>query len=391
MGTSSMIATFGNMLWFYFLPIFYSDKFRATAAQIGLVYAAWLAIGALGSAPAGALADAFGRKPIIILSSAISAVSIFIFAFSGEFWLSAFALPVSGLGSAFFMVSNTLVAESVQKNKRGTAFGTFSSLSAIAGAFSPLLGGITITDNGFFRLFAIGGILTLVALAVRVLFVKETLPKNARSSFEMADTGRYISAAKSIFQGKVLLILLIAYSLYNLFADQNSFITPLYATQYLGYGMITTGILFSALLAIVAVSRFFFGKLSDAIGRRKTIILSWIGESAFVYVFVFAISPAMAILGISLWMLFGVMDSPAINAWVAEISDPSSRGLTMGVFYTITFLPTVPALVAAGYLFQVSPRLPFYLNSAVSVVALLLLLLSSTKRSFKLKSSSDEK
>ncbi len=47
----------------------------------------------------------------------------------------------------------------------------------------------------------------------------------------------------------------------------------------------------------------------------------------------------------------------------------------MGVFYTVTLLPSVPALVVAGYLFSVSPKLPFYANSVASLLALVLLLL----------------
>ncbi|MDG6998189.1 MAG: MFS transporter, partial [Nitrososphaerota archaeon] len=113
------------------------------------------------------------------------------------------------------------------------------------------------------------------------------------------------------------------------------------------------------------------------IGRRKTIIISWIGEISVVYVFVFAPRsiPAVAILGIAFWMLFGVMDGPALNAWVAESSDPKSRGLSMGMFYSITLLPTVPALLLSGYLFSIIPQLPFYANSVIGVVALIMLVL----------------
>lgn len=102
MGLSSMVATFGNMLWFYFLPTYYSNEFSATPTEISLIYAVWLAVGALGSTPAGALADIFGRKNVIVLSSFVSSLSVFILALSHSFLVSAIALPISGLGSSFF-------------------------------------------------------------------------------------------------------------------------------------------------------------------------------------------------------------------------------------------------------------------------------------------------
>jgi MFS family permease len=378
MGLSSMVATFGNTLWYYFLPIYYSKVFGATPLQISIIYAFWLAIGAFGSSPAGALADAYGRKPVIVFSSIVSAVAIFIFAFSKSLLISAIALPIVGLGSSFFMVSYTLVAESVQKKERGSAFGKFSMMTYIAAAFSPLVGGLTISASGYFPLFLFGGILTIIAAVIRILFVRETLPESERTKLSsLGGLSGYFRSAKGILKNRLLLTLLFAYSIYNLFASQTSFITPLYASEALGYGAITTGALFSALLAIVAISRLPFGKLSDKIGREKTIMISWIGEISLVYVFVFATSFPIAIAGIGLWMLFGVMDSPAINAWVAEASDPKTRGLSMGVFYTVTFIPSIPALVASGYLFSIKPQLPFYANTAVSLIALLILLVFS--------------
>jgi len=383
MGVSSMLATFGNTLWFYFLPVYYASEFGATSTQISTIYAVWLAVGALGSTPAGALADLFGRKRIIVLSSFVSAAAILILAFSHNFLVSSIALPISGLGSSFFLVSNTLIAESVETGKRATAFGTFSAMSGIAASFSPLIGGITISKDGYAPLFFIGAALTLVAAVVRTVYLKETLRSSKENRHEDRNFNRYLKAAKEILQNRTLLVLVIVYSIYNLFVQQSSFITPLYASKALGYDAITSGILFSVLLAVVAVSKIPFGLLSDKIGRKRIVIVSWTAETVVVYLFVFATSFPIAVLGIGLWMLFGAMDSPAINAWVAEATDPKTRGLSMGVFYTITFLPTVPALVVSGYLFSIRPQFPFFANSIISLVALILLIVLSRQKETK--------
>jgi MFS family permease len=375
-----MLATFGNTLWFYFLPVYYANQFGANSYQISMIYAAWIAVSAFGSSPAGALADRFGRKKIIVLSSFISAASIFLLAFSPDLLLAAIALPISGLGSSFFMVSNTLIAESVQTTRRGAAFGSFSTLSTLAAAFSPILGGIAISKNGYFPLFLVGGILTLVAAAARVVYLKETLPIGQSQNSSQNFLGRYASALKGIGRNRMLLILLLAYSVYNIFAEQNSFLTPLYASKVLGYDSITSGALFSVLLLVVTLSRYPFGRLSDRIGREKTVVISWIGEILSVYLFVFATSPSIAFLGIGIWMLFGVMDSPAINAWVAETADPKFRGFSMGVFYSLTFIPTIPALLVSGYLFAIKPQFPFYANTVISIAALLFLIFFSRSR-----------
>ena len=390
MGLSSMVATFGNTLWFYFLPIYYTDIFGASPVLITIIYAIWSAIAALGSAPAGVLADRFGRKNVIVLSSAISAVSVFVFAFSSSFMLSALALALAGLGSSFFKVTNTLVAESTSFERRGTAFGTFQALQSVASAASPLIGGFTITSKGYFPLFITGALLTLFAAIARILLIRETLPPELRRYSGHKETqslsSHFFSELKGMMGQRTFLSLVLIYSLYNLLVDQNSPITQLYANDALDLNVASIGVLFSAILLILAASRFLFGKLADAVGRKRTVIVSWIGESTIVYVFVFAPHGQLgiALIGITVWMLFGVMDGPAINAWVAELfPGPENRGFYMGVFYSATVIPTVPALILSGYLFSIAPQLPFYANSILGVIALVLLLTIGLKEPTK--------
>ncbi len=385
MGLTGMAATFGNVLWFYFLPIYYEGKFGLSSIEIGYIYALWLVLTAIGVAPAGALGDTFGRKKIIVLSSLISAASAFLFAIAKQLWVAAFAFALQGVGQAFFQVSNTLVAESIEKQRRGTAFGSYMMFTQILAAFSPAIGGFILANSGsnYFPLFFSGGVLCLAAALARYFFIRETLPPEKREPLEGRKLSSYFARFKLITQNRFLVSLVLVYSMYNLIVDQNSYITPLYANSGLGFGELGTGILFSALLGAVVFSRLPFGKLADKIGRRKTVIISWLGEISTVFVFVLAPKGdlGVAIAGIVLWQFFGVMDGPAINAWVAEASDPENRGFSMGIFYSTAFLATVPALVLAGYLFAISPRLPFYLNSALGLFALIMLVLLTRRGS----------
>lgn len=393
LGTTTMVATFGNYLWFFFLPIYYQINFGASASEIGLVYGAWFLAVSLGTAPAGWLADKIGRKKVIVISGLISSSSILLLAFTMNFLVAAIAYPLSGVGTSFIQISNVMVAETVEKERRGVAFGTFQTFAYVAAAFSPLIGGATLLkSNSFFPLFVLGASLTLFATVLRWLFLKETL---GPESHEPMAKHTFSQSLKMIFSTKVLLTLLVIYSMYDLLVDQRSFVLPLYAKQVLGLGSLEQGLFFTVLVGVIAVFRIPSGKLSDRIGRRKTIVISWIGESVLVYLIVFAPhgNLSFALFGVAVWMLFGVMDSPAANAWLGDATEGKSRGLQMGTFYSVTALIAFPGAVISGILFSIQPQFPFYANSILGIIALVLLLFftkSSTEHVGGDKSSKDQ-
>ena len=78
----------------------------------------------------------------------------------------------------------------------------------------------------------------------------------------------------------------------------------------------TLGVLFSTLLAVVAISRLPFCRMSDKIVRRKTVLVGWLGEISVAYILFFTPKsmPDVVNIGIAFWMLLGVMDRPAVNA-----------------------------------------------------------------------------
>jgi MFS transporter, DHA1 family, multidrug resistance protein len=395
LGISSMVATFGAYTWVSFLPLYYSRNFNASAPDVGLIYTAWLLAIGVGAAPAGALADIYGRKIVVTMAGLISSVGVFILAFSHIFILSAVAFPITGVGTSFLSISNVMVAESVDPKKRGSAFGKFQMLTYILPSLSPVIGGIALfnSSSNYFPLFLIGGSLVLVATLIRAAFTRETLrisENDGQSETQLRKTSYFRNIAR-VFNNRVLLTLMLVYSFYNLIIDQGSYILPLYGQNQLGLNYELLGYMFGIIALISALTRLPFGKLSDEIGMRTTIIISWIGESSTIFIFVFAPKGDLqvALLGIAVWSVFGVMDGPAVNAWLANATDAKARGISMGSFYSASFLVAVPFASVAGFLYYADPKFPFYVNSLIGVSALVLLLLltkSKTEES-KLESS----
>ncbi|TGQ69373.1 MFS transporter [Mesorhizobium sp. M00.F.Ca.ET.186.01.1.1] len=140
---------------------------------------------------AGRLADMLGRRPLLL-----GGIALFSFAsvFSGlapTLWLLIAARAVQGLGAALMMaLTLAFVAETVSKERTGSAMGLLGAMSAIGTTLGPSLGGLLIAGPGWRSIFLINvplGMLTF-AMAWRALPARPRAPQAARSKFDAAGT-----------------------------------------------------------------------------------------------------------------------------------------------------------------------------------------------------------
>lgn len=136
------------------LPADTSQRFRLLA--LGFLIFLYPFGQFLSSPILGALSDRFGRRPILLISLAITTI---VYALIGvgvwlkELWMIALFLLIAGLSEGNVTIAQSTVADLVPKNERARLFGYISfavSLSYIAG---PLLGG-WLTEPSIFSQFA---------------------------------------------------------------------------------------------------------------------------------------------------------------------------------------------------------------------------------------------
>ncbi len=172
--------------WFYFfhdlqffLPIwivFALDEVGLTFSQLTDIGPAFYVITSFGQAPAGAIADRFGRVRAMRVSLIIYIIFIFWFAFSGSFWQAAVAWALWGL--AMVMITGTdsaFLHDSLQAMGRARDFerqaGRVFAVRSIAMVAATFIGGVfaeLIGMQGTVIVCTIGsGIALLISLGFR--------------------------------------------------------------------------------------------------------------------------------------------------------------------------------------------------------------------------------
>ncbi|MBK5961728.1 MFS transporter [Rhodoplanes elegans] len=140
---------------------------------------------------AGRLGDAIGRRRVLLGGLALFTVASALAGVAPSLGLLIAARVVQGTGAAVLMaLTLAAVADTVPKERIGSAMGLLGTMSAVGTALGPSLGGILITSFGWRVLFLVNLPLGLVAmlLAARHLPADRSASKADRAAFDIAGT-----------------------------------------------------------------------------------------------------------------------------------------------------------------------------------------------------------
>lgn len=175
----SVLGSISIRLVMDFTNLYALEVVKLTNTQLGLVQSLVGLISSALALPGGMLSDRYGRKGNIMLSRLITPITQWLMtvAFNFESYLAIRSLNGVGLalgGGGMYAGGpswNALIADIVPQEKRGTVFGAISTITAIFGAPSSILGGWlwdTISRQAPFHLSGIIGIIGAIIFWIGV-------------------------------------------------------------------------------------------------------------------------------------------------------------------------------------------------------------------------------
>jgi MFS family permease len=300
----------------------------------------------------GWLSDCLGRKPVMILGnvSGVLGISLFVIAaLTGE-WL--WLVPGVVLTGATLMADpadQSMVAESSQASRRGTAYSVLMMAWIAPGIFAPALGGWLAGRWGFVPVFALQAVLYTLSLLLIRRFLRETIvPSGEGITWEgiKAATVRlavpprrlrgyyWTMAADSFAWG-------LGYSL--LFGM---------LTQTYGFTTFQLGIMSSLMALVWTLCQWPVGKLIDRFGCKPVMLLSQACSLPIVLGFLLVTSfPAFA----GLYASVGIMAAtwvPAQRAILANSISERGLGEALGRLAAFQGLVGFPAPFIGGLLYD---------------------------------------
>ncbi len=189
-----------------------TEEWQLAPEKLGLVLSAGLAGMALGALFIAPLADRVGRRKVILWCLAIIGTAMVVTAMVNSFLLLLLARVVTGLGVGGLLASlNTMVAEYSSDRRRNFAISFLQSGYPIGALAGGLIAAPLIPAFGWQVVFIVGGLSTLVMVAVVLLYMPESLhyllaqrPANALQQVNqiLSRLGHSAVAELPVLQGK---------------------------------------------------------------------------------------------------------------------------------------------------------------------------------------------
>lgn len=374
-----------------FLPIYLDKELGASRESLsmwsGLVFAISFAISAFAAPLWGKLSDKMGKKPMIIRSSVLIAITYFLAGIVTTPFELFLVRAFQGVAAGLWPACLVMLSAYAPKKKLGFAMGLMQSANITGSILGPLLGGILATSFGMRNSFFIGAVALSLISITTILFIKEP-PKQENTDPVNQKAPGYLSLLKD----KNLLILLFVVGFTNFVIMQIQPIVALYVeklNQSSHDVMILSGLVLSLGGFAGAIAAPIWGKAGQKHGFYKTLTLSLIVAGTLI---------AMQGLPNMLW-LFALMQFvcglafsgifPSANSILVLFTPSNIRGTGFGLLFSAQMVGGAIGPIIGGFLVTFLSFNSVYFASGSVLVVLGLYLITLAPKTFKQRANAN--
>ncbi|MEM3565731.1 MAG: MFS transporter [Candidatus Bathyarchaeia archaeon] len=348
--TSNLIGSFGDGLYAYLLPYYMRETLRANSVEIGILYALTSLTAALTLLLAGALADKYDRKKIMIAGwlAWVPAPIIFSMAKDWIHMLPGMLLWGVWLGGP---TSTAYIVTSADKNKLTLTFTVISSSWSFGYIFSPALGGYMAGKVGmqavFYTSFLLYALAGLVLAFMKSQHAPTTQQKtSARSStIELLKDRKLISI--SAFFASIMFVMMMFRPL-----------VPQFLADVYRYGDFEIGVLGSMAFFGSAVLGIILGRVGDKWGKRYALAASL--ASCSISLIIMLLTGDLYILMVAFFLAgASYITWSLMSAIIGPQAPEPIRARWISIPQTISMFASIIAPYIGGIIYEISLYHPF--------------------------------
>jgi len=366
---ASFLNDLGSDMIYPIWPLFVTSVLGANMAVLGLIDGLGEAIVSISQAVSGYISDRIRKRKVFIWSGYLcGSLSRVGYALSAVWQHLIIFKILDRAGKIRGAPRDAAIADISTKENRGKNFGLLRAMDNFGAVCGIVICILFFRMLGYKNLFLLAAIPSSIGALLIFSLIKEKKP---------ADIKIYKGLSFKDLDKNFKLFLLLS-SFFALGSFSYSFLI-IYAKEF-GFQLAFVPVLYLIFTAVAAIFSIPFGRLSDKIGRKRVLILSYIFWGLVCLSFIFIHSYFAIILTFVLYGLHKGALEPVQKTFVSELAPTAYRASTLGGFQMVIGLCALPASLIAGILWdRIGIFMPFYVSLSLTTISVVMLIFVKEK------------
>lgn len=326
----ALIAAVNSLGYGIIIPVLYaySMKYGLTDFQNGLLFSVFSICQFTATPLIGKMSDKYGRRPLLIISLAGTALSFFMMAFAPNAIFLFIARALDGITAGNIPVASAVISDTTTEKDRAKGFGIIGAAFGFGFIAGPAITAVTLRYGDHVP-FVIAGVISLIAVILTSIFLPETNQHIGQTQKgKLFDFRKLIQAATYPNVGITLLMTLchsVALSMF-IYAFQPFSLKVLHLKpEQVSLIFVLFGVL--GLIAQMVV----LARITKMFGIKKAVMISLVFTALGFIGMSFSRSVGLFLVGSGIVGLFNSLVQPILQTMLSEETDAKSQGSILGV------------------------------------------------------------
>ena len=363
--TTVVIDLIGFGIVIPILPL-YAQDLGASPFVIGVLASSYALMQFIFAPVWGRLSDRYGRRPIILIALAGSAISSLLIGLATSLIFLFVARILNGISGASYSAAQAYVADVTSPQERARGMGLIGAAFGLGFILGPAIGGLCAIVDPRLPFFVAAAL-----AALNLLAAWRRLPEPERRPAVRSSQRELLRAV--VRDGRIAPMIVITFlGTFAFVGMEQTF--ALLGNRRFGFGLVETGLVFTYIGVIVAVVQGkAIGPLVARLGERRVMLTGLVLTGA-----------ALGLLAVTthLWALFPVVALlaasglvfPTVTSLVSKAVSDADQGAMLGLLASSGGLARIFGPLAAGAMFEVDVPLPYIVGAALFAVCLVIAL-----------------
>jgi len=350
------------------LPL-YAEHYRPSALDFGLLLSSYSAMQFFFAPVLGRLSDRFGRKPVLVVSLAGSAVGYLLFGLARSLSLLFVSRVIDGISGGNISTAQAYIADVTSPEERTKGMGLIGAAFGLGFIFGPAIAGLTVPLGESAPGIA-AAILSAAAMVATIAFLPEPPRHSAEGSRLAARSLDVRGFARAVRRPVVALILAIFFLITFAFSNfEATFSQFLHDTLHLSAAHVAFLFVYVGVL-VAAVQGGFVHRLAKSFGERRLIVAGTFLVAAGLALLPLSLSvPLLLLLLVPLTLGIGA-SNPSLSSLISKSVEAEDRGTILGAYQSMSSLGRILGPIWGEFAyFRLGPSGPHWTGAAVALGA----------------------